>query len=274
MFEPRHWLRIRKAILVIVLGIVAHCAWVEYLSGPITVFARHSVSSAGTGEFGGDLTFLRQHWTRPGKDESNHYIDLWSSGSLPVLARVNGLTNNRALFVDSHGKARHGSTYAFYPHESLLLPHRPTPYFSARDLALLLGPTEAAEIHNIIIAGCNEEKRFRSQELRRYFVNATNVTYMTPGQLAFKPMFYQAIVLPSSEIKPLYGKLRRAADGRLEAATSDTATRGARPLGTYIADLYLPGARNPFRTRKAGRELLEPAAPMLRADAAEFSDQP
>src|SRR5262249_42119946 len=128
----------------------------------------------------------------------------------------------------------------------------------------------AANIHNIVLAGCNEEKRFRSEEFRRYFVNATNITYMTPGELGFKPMYYQAIVLPSSEIKPLYGKVRRTAQGEVECEIMAGPARGAKRLGAYVADLYYPGAAKPYRTQPAGRELLEPPAapgPALRGDA-------
>ena len=58
------------------------------------------------GEFGGDLGFLRRFHVEPqSPSESNHYFDLWSPGALPALARFNGLTNNRALIVDSHGSA-------------------------------------------------------------------------------------------------------------------------------------------------------------------------
>jgi len=206
------------------------------------------------------------------RGESNHYIDLWSPGSLPVLARVNGLTNNHALFVDSHGQARcsrHGCGYGFYPNELLLERGQKAPYFSSADLAVVLGPESAATIHNILLAGCNDEGRIRSDEIRHYFVNATNITYMTPGELAFKPMFYQAIVLPSQEIQLLYGKIRKTRGGQVECEIADGPGRGAKPLGVYVADLYCPGARTPYRTQRAGRELLEPSglpAPKLRAD--------
>ena len=49
----------------------------------------------------------------------------------------------------------------------------------------MLGPESAATIHNILLAGCNQEGRIRSEEIRHYFVNATNITYMAPGELAF-----------------------------------------------------------------------------------------
>lgn len=231
-------------------------------------------SSAGQGEFRGDLEFLRDCHTGPELEGgSNHYFDLWRPGALPVLARVHGLTNNHALFVDSHGKtgcSKHGSGYGFYPSESLLDPGQKVPYFSAGDFAAVLGPTNAAQIHNIVLAGCNEEGRFRSSEFRRHFINATNITYMSPGELSFKPMFYQAITLPSHEVKPLFGKLRRIDRQHVATEILDRFAPGAQPLGFYVADLYLPGMGKPYRTQKAGRELLEPAAGTartLRADA-------
>ena len=189
--------------------------------------------AADRGQYGGDLDFLRRFYTPPQSDqESNHYLDLWSPGTLPVLARVNGLTNNHTLFVDSHGKAgcaTTGSGYGLYPKEELLERGQKMPYYSTRDLARVLGPASRS-IHNVVIAGCNEEGRFSSQEIRRSFPNATNVTYMVAGQLAYKPMFYQAIVLLSTEIKPIYGKLRTRA-GRVECDIVDGAIPGAKLLG-------------------------------------------
>ena len=239
---------------------------------------RHSqvpTSPACKGEYRGDLDFLRDCYTGPDEEGgSNHYFDLWRAGALPVLARIHGLTNNHALFVDSHGKAGcsprgSGSGYGFYPNEAVLEPGQKVSYFAAGDFAAVLGPANAAQIHNIVLAGCNEEGRFRSSEFRRHFINATNITYMSPGELSFKPMFYQAITLPSDEIKPLYGRLRRR-EGGAETEILHAPVPGAQPLGSYISELYLPGASKPFRTQKAGRELLDPAArPVrsLRADA-------
>jgi hypothetical protein len=192
--------------------------------------------------------------------ESNHAFDLWSPGALPALLRVHGLTNNRALFIDSHGRAGFltgGQGYGLYPRDTLLQPGEATPNFSAGDFAAVLGKARAAAVHNIVIAGCNEEGWFRSAEWRRHFVNATNITYMTPGKLSFKPMFYQAMITPSADIEPLYGKVSRSPE-RVQCDIHKTPDPGTEPLGAYIADLYLPGARSPFRTQRAGRELLEP----------------
>jgi hypothetical protein len=213
------------------------------------------------GEYGGDLDFLRRHYVGPRvAGESNHAFDLWSPGALPALLRVHGLTNNRALFIDSHGRAGFlagGKGYGLYPRDTLLQPGEATPNFSAGDIAAVLGKARAAAVHNIVIAGCNEEGWFRSTEWRRHFVNATNITYMTPGKLSFKPMFYQAIITPSAAIEPLYGKVSRSPE-RVQCDIHKTPDPGTEPLGAYVADLYLPGARSPFRTQRAGRELLEP----------------
>ena len=262
MFESTKASSFAKAVLVMAVGGFLVKAALDSGSGTndFTVSARGSREQRG--EYGGDLSFLRRFHVGPqSSDESNHYFDLWSPGALPALGRVNGLTNNRALFVDSHGRAGflwHGRGFGLYPRETLLQPDERTPYFSAADFAAVLGGEIAAAVHNIVIAGCNEEGQFRSQEWRRHFVNATNVTYMTPGKLAFKPMFYQAIVTPASEIKPLFGKMRRSPE-RTQCEIEKTSSQEAESLGAYIADLYLPGARKPFRTQRAGRELLEPA---------------
>jgi hypothetical protein len=277
MFESDTILFLRNVSLA--LAVTGHLTKWVLESDLATLIAPPRLQGTEVGEYGGDLGFLRRCYTGPvAAGESNHYLDLWAPGALPLLARVNGLTNNRALIVDSHGNAAcAGRAYGFCPKETLLQPGQKLPWFSAADLARVLGPQNAATIHNILLAGCNAEGRFRSQELRRYFVNATNITYMTPGQLAFKPMFYQAIVLPSSQIRLLYGKRRDTLDGRIECALVDEPGRGAQPLGIYLADLYRPGGRKPYRTLKAGRELLEGecAKPgSLRADMRSRTAQP
>ena len=82
---------------------------------------------------------------------------------------------------------------------------------------------------------------------------------MTPGQLAFKSMFHQAITNASDRIHPLFGKPHTTPDGRVESEILITQTGAARPLGVYLADLYMPSGRKPFRTVQAGRELLDPS---------------
>lgn len=219
-------------------------------------------ATAETGEFGGDLTLLKRWHSGPqNESESNHYLDLWSPGALRKLAEVHGLTNNRALFIDSHSRSGYGwsgARHGFYPHQSLLRDGGRTPAFSAKDFAVLLGPTESAKVHNILLAGCNEDASLRPAEFRKHFVNATNITYMTPGKLAYKPMFYQAVTERSAAIRPLYGKLQRTSSETVKSSISATPSADAEPLGYFIADLYLPGATKPFRTQRAGRELLDP----------------
>jgi hypothetical protein len=262
------WVLGQAICAIAAIGVLNQGVWERLTTD---VFARSSEIEKG--EYGGDLDLLRRCWTPPEHaGESNHYLDLWSPSSLSILARVNGLTNNHALFVDSHGQAApqsRGGGYCFYPRASILAPGEKTSYYSLGDLAAILGQENSAEIRNVIVAGCNEAGRFRSQDVRRYFVNATNVTYMASGELAFKPMFYQAIVLPSSKIKPLYGKMKRCAKGRTECAFTDGPKRGSKPLGSYLADLYLPGAQNPYRTLKAGRERLDPGVAETSSDRAD-----
>lgn len=254
-----------RAILVMVLGGLLIKWALESRRAPVLVSAR---SEERPGEFGGDLEFLRSHYTGPqSRAESNHYIDLWSPSGLVKLVQQNGLTNNRALFVDSHARSGfswHGGRYGVYPHRDLLAAGQKTPAYSAKDLASLLGAS-AMEIHNLVLIGCNSEGRLRSQEFRKYFINATNITYMAAGELAFKPMFLQAISRNSSDVEPLHGRIRVVSAYRTEAVISGASMPGFAPLGAYMADLYLPGAKKPFRRQKAGRELLVPASSTERA---------
>jgi len=269
MSESNRTLSLLKSVLVMVVGGLLVKVALDARRQSLPVAAR-SVAE-GKGEYGGDLKFLKSFHVPPAVEgESNHYFDLWTPGALPALARTHGLTNNNALFVDSHGRAGflwHGNGYGFFPRRNLVPEGEEVPSYSAKDLAGLLGPEDAARIHNIVLAGCNEEGRLRSREFRRHFINATNITYMMPGKLAFKPMFYQAITIPSSEIRPLYGKLRTTASNRVESSINVTAFEGSEKLGAYVADLYLPGARKPFSTQRAGRELLESITPALTAAA-------
>lgn len=259
MLKSRKTQSVPKTLLILVLGgLLAH--WASEMQSPDIPIAARSVEGE-LGDFKGQLDFLRRHHTGPqAEGENNHFIDLWSPSGLAATVRAGGLTNNHALFVDSHGRAGFGwsgGRYGIYPHQDLIPPGQKSPAYSAKDIAAVLGPEAARSIHNILLAGCNAEGRLRSQEFRRYFVNATNITYMTPGKLAFKPMFIQAITLPSSEIRPLHARIREVSTSRIEARISSVAWEGSEPLGTYLADLYQPGGRKPFRTQTAGRELLE-----------------
>lgn len=242
--------------------------------GPDLPIAARSVENRG--EFKGELDFLRRHYSGPQtRGESNHFIDLWSPSGLAAMVRASGLTNNHALFIDSHGRAGFGWSgrrYGIYPHQDLLAAGQRVPAYSAKDIATVLGPEAAQNVHNILLAGCNAEGRLQSEEFRRYFINATNITYMTPGRLAFKPMFIQAITLSSSEIRPLHAKMRAGSSSRIEAKISSVPWEGSEPLGTYLADLYEPGERKPYRTQTAGRELLEPSPRSARASLRSASD--
>ena len=89
---------------------------------------------------------------------------MWAGQKIRQKISAGGLTNNHALFVNSHGKriaTRTGPRYAFYPHESFVKDGGPTPYFSAADLARIVGPAHTHKIHNILIAGCNAEGSFK-----------------------------------------------------------------------------------------------------------------
>ena len=69
------------------------------------VLALSEAVGAERGQYGGDLDFLRCHHTPTAAAASNHYIELWTPGALPALARINGLTNNHEQFIDSQGKS-------------------------------------------------------------------------------------------------------------------------------------------------------------------------
>ncbi len=252
-----------RALFIVALALAGAASVTSYRLALAT--SRHipaaARSVAAKGEFAGDLNWLKRFHAGPqSPGESNHYIDLWSPGGLRVLTTTHGLTNNRTLFVDSHGKAGFGPSglrHGFYPHRTLADGPKP-PAYSARDLATLLGPADASAIHNIVLASCNGEGRLRSAEFRKHFVNATNITYMAAGKLAYKPMLYQAITQRSDDIRPMHGRVLRSTDEKTETAISASPSPGSEPLGFYQADLFLPGAAKPFRTQRAGMELLAP----------------
>jgi hypothetical protein len=216
------------------------------------------------GQHGGDLALLQSFYQGPRvPNESNHYFDLWEPGSLADFAAIYGLTNNHALIIDSHGTdvfSWGGPQYVFRPNRQAV--HAQTdanlPTFSIRDVVRIMGRRAADSIHNVIIAGCNEAGALKTTELRRHFVNATNITYMTPGHLAYKPSFYQTLIRHSQDIEPLYGQQITAQTGQTKMEISRQRGPGSVLLGTYMADLYTPGANRPYRRQLAGRELLEP----------------
>jgi hypothetical protein len=246
----------RPGRLLVRLGLAALC--LGWTASP----ADAAAPRADRGEFGGDLNFLRRFHAGPrGPQESNHFIDLWSPGSLEAFARLHGLTNNRALFVDSHARSgipRFRERHAYHASDEAAAGNRRRHYFSARDLAAILGPEAAAGVHNIVLGGCNRESSFRPEELRKYFVNATNIVHMTAGEFSYRPVFFQMLTTPSAELKPFHGKLRPARGELVECEISTRPGPGLQPLGQFVARLYAPGAAQPFSTRLAGRELLEP----------------
>lgn len=216
----------------------------------------------GRGQHGGELRLLQSFHQAPRTNgESNHLFDLWESGGLSGFAKFHGLTNNRALIIDSHGTdffTWGGSQYVFRPNTRVLPPGTDLPSYSVRDFAQVMGPAAAASIHNVVIAGCNQRGAFKASEVRRYFVNATNITYMAAGNLAYKPCFFQALNRHSLNIEPLYGRPSVTTNGATRMEISRVASPGAVVLGNYVAELFEPGARHPYRIQRAGRELLEP----------------
>jgi hypothetical protein len=246
---------------------------------PVAGVDRHSASGIHqlkmplepAGEYGGNLEVLKGSYTPPGTEgESNHYIDLWEPGAVANFTRVHGLTNNRALFIDSHGDERfswRGSKYVLRP-RTRAAERSDALSFSIRDVYHVVGHDAAGQIHTVFVAGCNLGGRVRSAEIRSYFPRATNVTYMASGKLAYKQQLYQSLTQHSGDILPLHGRI--VEDGEVvKASISREPVVGSTPLGTYVAELFAPGAKKPFRTQTAGRELLDPSfrfSPALRAD--------
>jgi len=214
------------------------------------------------GELGSELEFLRSHCTGPREPgESNCFIDLWAEQNLRKLALESGLTNNHALFINSHGLGvltARGMQYAYQPHQSLLHPGEKAPFFSAADVAKVLGPGNVASIHNVLISGCNADAAFSAKQLRQLFVNATNFVHMPAGKFGYQSMFFQALTRESSQIKPLYETAAKNQSGKTEFFLENTPSASATQLSPYIAELFKPGSSAPFKTQLAGRELLVP----------------
>lgn len=193
--------------------------------------------------------------------ESNHYLDMWPGRMLRSLLEAAGLTNNHALVINAHGQAAgRGAApqFVIYPDACLLGVGQLVPRYTVRDIVELLGP-QAASVHNVVVSACNLEGAFSSQQFRRYFINATNITYCPAGQAGYQAMFHQALLVPSGQIQLLYARVDRAANGELKHLVSSRPGRGTRVVQPYVAELFLPGASQPFRVQVAGRELLQPA---------------
>jgi hypothetical protein len=193
---------------------------------------------------------------------------MWKPGAgIKDITGVCGLTNNRALFVNAHGDAAptpHGSRYGFHPHQSRSSDREPAPAYSVRDLFTLIGPAAATNIHNICLSGCNIEGLLKAAELRQYFPNATNITHAAAGESGFEPMFIQALTLLSADIRPLFETVQKKQTGEMTYSLGHTAAPNALRLPPYIAELFLPGSKQPFATQIAGRDLLDPMPARLR----------
>jgi len=222
--------------------------------------------SPASTEYGYSFEFLRQHYSAPQRSgESNFIVDLWAEQNLSAFVRECKLTNNHALLISSHGGPASASDrhYCFYPHESLLPRGAKTPQYSAGDMAALLGPQNAASIHVILVSGCNAEGAFNASELRRRFVNATNIIHMPAGELGYQPMFRQILTARSTCIQPIFETRLKNDAGHSEFIMGAKPSPHCTRLGPYVADLFKPGAVAPFRVQTAGRELLAPSHPSL-----------
>ena len=199
------------------------------------------------------LEFLRRHYSAT---ESSHFVDLWESQNLVAIAAAGGLRDTRTLFINSHGReirTTRGKRYILHPHERLI--EGAMPVFYVEDFARLLGPTNAAQIHNLVLSACNIEGALDLRALRAAFVNVTNVIHMPAGAAGYQPMLFQALLSESSRIETLYELPVKQDDGSIEYEISSRATRGAKKLSPYIASIFTPGETRP-RVQVAGRELL------------------
>ena len=122
----------------------------------------------------------------------------------------------------------------------------------------MVGPGAVTNIHNLVLAACNAEGVLSTKELRKYFPNATNIVHCVAGELGYQPMFLQAIMSCSWTIKPVYEWRERNEKGQVQYVTGHTPVHGAKRLAPYTAELFRPGAEEPFRVQRAGRELLDP----------------
>jgi len=194
---------------------------------------------------------LKGHLVGPAvAGESNFYLDLWQPAKMRMLAPSSGLTNNHALFINSHGKGvktKHRQRFVFYPHEDIS-----TGQFFIEDIAAALGRDNVSKIHNLIIGACDTDSTFSVAEVRKYFPNATNIIHSARGEAGYQEMLFQMLVAESSQVETLYQA--RAPEGDFDFTNHPVA--GAKKMSPYVASLFLPGQRKPYRTQKAGRELL------------------
>jgi len=210
------------------------------------------------GEYGGNLNLLRCFYTPPqAAGESNYFIDMQGKEPLRNFAVAHGLTNNHALFVLCHGRAIDtpcGCRYAFFGGKDDRNENSAAS-FSIQDIAGLLGPVNASQIHNLVLASCNRENMLCPAEIRAYFPYVTNLTHALPETDAQLNTFHHALTYPSRDIDFLYAMPDTFTLGVFEHRKSGK--RGTRKLVPYVADLYLPGAKKPYSRQTAGRELLQ-----------------
>lgn len=224
---------------------------------------------ANQGEFGADLALLASYFSGPENDkETNFYLDMWAGRQTARIARLNGLTNNKTLFINSHGMGGLGvlgNRYGFYPHQSLVQYKSPihAPTFSVRDIATVMGPEKVAAVHNVVLSSCDMEGCFSAAEVKKHFPNVTNVVHTPQWQAGYQPMFYSAMVNPSVKIEPLYEAKIATGKGKAQYEVSAQPKPGARKLSPYVAELFQPDGKKPYRTVVAGRELLDPRGVMM-----------
>lgn len=206
---------------------------------------------AASAAFADRTVILKDHFAGPAvTGESNYYLDLWEPPKMRSIAPSSGLTNNHALFINSHGKGvktKSGIRYAFQPHELVGQGE-----FFIEDIAALIGPKNVPNIHNVVISGCNTDSSFSARQIRKHFPNATNIIHSPPGQAGYQEMLFQLLLSESAQIETLYQF--RAGDDDFEI--SNRPVPGSKKLSPYIATLFRPGRTEPYRKQKAGRELL------------------
>ena len=194
---------------------------------------------------------LKQHLVGPNvSGESNFYLDLWQPPKMRVIAPGSGLTNNHALFINSHGKGirtKSGRRFVFYPHADI-----GKGQFFIEDIAAALGPENVASIHNLVISACDTDSSFDVKEVRKHFPNATNIIHSASGQAGYQEMLFQLLLADSSQIETLYQT--RSPDGDFDL--TNRPVPGSKKMPPYIATLFRPRKPEPYRTQKAGRELL------------------
>jgi hypothetical protein len=223
------------------VGVIALCLCLFVLAGFFSAFGGESEK----------CKLLKAHLVGPTvKGESNFYLDLWQPPKMRIIAPGSGLTNNHALFINSHGKGvktKSGMRYVFYPHDAIAVGR-----FFIEDIAAAIGAESATNIHNIVISGCNTDSSFNPKEIRKHFLNATNIIHSAPGEAGYQEMLFQLLLSDSDQIETLYQS--RADDDDFQI--TNRPVRGSRKMSPYIATLFRPGKPESYRTQKAGRELL------------------